>query len=219
MFIGIAIFASVVLWLMVKEKGFRKAVFIGVGIAAVIGACVAIWYYAIQLPREARKANGEKAKQAKATKYTLGPPSGYLALPDKPQEKVKVQSPDGVIKASVILYQQNDLSGQAIGPAELNDMVKIVARDNVYGTLRIRDVRSGFEGWVPEDKIMFVTLDPSPVKAKAGLLPCPANDPLGIRDGSTPCKSPSPKKGAQPCPASDPAGLYTSSPCVPVPPR
>src|SRR5260221_13261134 len=65
MFTGIAIFASVFLWLMVKEKGFRRVVFIGTGVpavlAVVIGAGVAIWYYGIHAPAEARKAKQEES--------------------------------------------------------------------------------------------------------------------------------------------------------------
>ena len=59
MFTGIAIFASVVLWLMVKEKCFRKIVFISAGVVATLCVCVAIWYYGIHLPSESRKAKQE----------------------------------------------------------------------------------------------------------------------------------------------------------------
>jgi hypothetical protein len=242
MFTGIAIFASVVLWLMVKEKGFRKVVFMGVGVVAVIGACVAIWYYRFGPPAETRKANEEKAKQEAAAKYTIEPPSPEAVTVRGPDGKVydfpagttkesaiayfkkkgigaasdPGKEPGGYMKKRTVVYHESDLSGRAVGTAETNDMVKIIARDNIYSTLRVKDVHNGLLGWVSEDNVRIVTVKPAP--AHASLSPCPSNDPLGLFSAS-PCQPPSPKKGAPPCPANDPAGLNTAQPCTPLPPQ
>jgi hypothetical protein len=204
MFTGIAIFASVVLWLMVKEKGFRKVVFIGIGVVAVIGAGVAIWYYSFRLPAETRKANEEKAKQEVAAKYTIEPPVPEEVRVRGPDGKVydfpagttkdsaiayfkkkgiglasdSNKEPDGYIKTDTVLYGDYDLGGHAVGTAETNDMVKIVARNNIYSTLQVKDVHNGLLGWVSEDNVQIVKVKPAP--AHASLSPCPSNDPLGL---------------------------------------
>jgi hypothetical protein len=242
MFTAIAIFASVVLWLMVKEKGFRNVVFIGIGVVAVIGACVAIWYYGFRLPAETRKANEEKSKQEAAAKYTIEPPSPETVTVRGPDSKVydfpagttkesaiayfkkkgiRVPSdtdkePDGYVKTNTILYGDYDLSGRAVGTAETNDVVKIVARNNVYSTLRVKDKHNGLLGWISEDNVQIVTVKPAP--AHASVSPCPSNDPLGLRSVG-PCQPPSPKKGAPPCPTNDPVGLNAAQPCTPLPPQ
>jgi hypothetical protein len=242
MFTGIAIFASVFLWLMVKESGFRRVVFIGTGVvavlAAVIGAGVAIWYYGIHAPAEARKAKQEETARQEATaKYTIEPPSPEEVRVRGPDGKVyefpagttkdsaivyfkkkgiRVASnkePDGHIKTDTILYGYYDLSGRAVGTAETNDTVRILARDDIYSTLRVKDVRNGVLGWVSEDNVEIVTVKSAPV---ASLTPCPSNDPLGIRT-TNPCQPPSPKKGAPLCPANDPVGLNAAQPCAPLP--
>jgi hypothetical protein len=245
-FTGIAIFASVFLWLMVKEKGFRRVVFIGTGVvavlAAVIGAGFAIWYYSIHAPAEARKANEEKAKQEAAAKYTIEPPSPETVTVRGPDGKVydfpagttkdsanayfkkkgigttsdPSKEPDGFVKADTILYGDYDLSGHAAGTAEANDMVKIVARNNIYSTLRVKDVHNGLLGWISEDNVEIVMVKPE--SAHASLSPCPSNDPLGLRSAS-PCQPPPPKKGAPPCIANDPVGLNAVQPCTPLPPQ
>ncbi len=242
MFTGIAIFASVVLWLMVKEKGFRKVVFIGIGVVAVIGAGVAIWYYGFHRPAETRKTNEEKAKQEAAAKYTIEPPTPERVTVRGPDGKVydfpagttkdsaiayfkkkgigvasgPNKEPDGYVKTDTILYGDYDLSGSAVGTAETKDMVKIVARNNIYSTLRVKDVHNGLLGWISEDSVQIVTVKPAP--AQASLYPCPSNDPLGLRSAN-PCQPPSPKKGAPPCPANDPVGLNAAQPCTPLPPQ
>jgi hypothetical protein len=246
MFTGLAIFASVFLWLMVKEKGFRRAVFIGTGVvavlAAVIGAGVAIWFYGIHAPAEARKAKQEEtARQEAEAKYTIEPPSPEEVKVRGPDGKVYEfpagtkkgsavayfkkkgigvasdpnKEPDGYVKTDIILYGDYDLSGRAIGTVETNDMVKIVERNNIYSTLRVKDVRNGLLGWVSEDNVEIVTAKPVPVTS---LSPCPSNDPLGIRSAN-PCQLPSPKKGASPCPANDPLGLNAAQLCAPLPPK
>jgi hypothetical protein len=176
MFTGLAIFASVFLLLMVKEKGFRRVVFIGIGvitiIAAVLGAGVAIWFYGFHLRAETRKGNEEKAKQEAAAKYTIEPPSPEKVRVRGPNGKVydfpagttkdsavayfkkkgfgvasdPINEPSGYIKESTIVYHESDLSDRTVGTAEINDMVKIVARDNVYSTLRVKDVHNGLQG-------------------------------------------------------------------------
>jgi hypothetical protein len=127
-----------------------------------------------------------------------------------------INEPSGYIKESTIVYHESDLSDRTVGTAEINDMVKIVARDNVYSTLRVKDVHNGLQGWIPEDNVVFVVADPLP--GKANLSPCPLNDPLGLRSAN-PCQPPMPKKGAPPCPANDPVGLNTAQPCAPLPPQ
>jgi hypothetical protein len=246
-FTGIAIFASVFLWLMVKEKGFRRVVFIGSGVvavlAAVIGIGVAIWYYGFHAPAEARKAKEEeKTKQEAAAKFTIESP---------PPDEVRVRGPDGkvydfpagttkdsaiayfkkkgigvasdpnkepggYIKTDTVLYGDYDLSGHAVGTAETNDMVKIVARNNIYSTLQVKDVHNGLLGWISEDNVQIVTVKPA--SGHASPSPCPSSDPLGLRSAN-PCQPLSPKKGAPPCPANDPVGLNTAQPCTPLPPQ
>ncbi len=243
MFTGIAIFASVLLWLMVKENGFRKVVFIGTGVVAVVGACVAIWHYGFRLPAETRKANEEEnVKQEAAAKLTIESPPPDEVRVRGPDHKVydfpagttkdsaiayfkkkgigvapdPTKEPDGYIKADTVLYGDYDLSGHAVGTAETNDMVKIVARNNIYSTLQVKDVHNGLLGWISEDNIQIVTVKPAPAQAR--LSPCPPNDPLGLRSAN-PCQPPSPKKGAPPCRANDPVGLNTAQPCTPLPPQ
>jgi hypothetical protein len=242
MFTGIAIFASVLLWLMVKEKGFRKVVFIGAGVIALIGAGVATWYYGFRLPAETRRADEEKAKLEATAKYKIEQPSPEEVKVRGPDGKVydfppgttkdsaiayfkkkgigvasdSNKEPDGFIKTGTILYGDYDLSGRAVGAAEINDTVKVVERNNIYSTLRVKDVHNGLLGWVSEDNVQIVTVKPAPVHAS--LLPCPSNDPFGIRSAN-PCQPPSPKKGAPPCPTNDPVGLNTTQPCTPLPPQ
>lgn len=50
----------------------------------------------------------------------------------------------------------------------------------------------------------------------ANLIPCPANDPLGL-NSAKPCRPPAPKPGAPPCPENDPVGLNAPQPCTPLP--
>src|ERR1700719_4630142 len=118
MFTGLAIFASVFLWLMVKEKGFRRVVFIGAGavtvLAAVIGAGVAIWYYGIHAPAEARKAKQEEsARKQTIGQYTIADITPDAPSPKKPAPDPPTKEPDGFIKTDTILYGDYDLSGRA----------------------------------------------------------------------------------------------------------
>jgi hypothetical protein len=219
MFTGLAIFGSVFLWLMVKEKGFRRVVFIGIGVvavlAAVIGGGVAIWYYGIHAPAEARKAKQEESARKQTTgQYTIADITPDVTPTLKLTPDPPAKEPDGYVKTDPILYGDYDLSGRAVGTAETNDMVKIIARNNIYSTLRVKDVHNGLLGWISEDNVQIVTLKPVPTHA--GLSPCPSNDPLGLRSAN-PCQPLSPRKGAAPCPESDPIGLNTALPCAPSP--
>ena len=102
MALGVAIFLSVVLWLAVTHSGFRKVVFVTVGICAVAVGCYAFWHFAIDAPAERRKAKQEieakeKIDRERAKGYTVGAPTnpdgllspeetklrlGYLQLPE-----------------------------------------------------------------------------------------------------------------------------------------
>ncbi len=202
MFTGIAIFASVVLWLMVKEKGFRKIVFIGAGAVAALGACVAVLYYGFHLPSETRKAKQEAAA------YTTVNLKDGTVLKLKGSNLTPDEIAAGVEKFHAAQGQAEWQAVPGTPPPILDGTVKafLALDDN-----KKRETLAKLSD--PAKQALLAG-----IKARSNLSPCPSNDPLGLRSAN-PCQPPSPEKGAPPCPANDPVGLNTAQPCTPLPPQ